>query len=126
MLTGRCSRSRLDLLKPHTADKVEQKQMELKVQHDRKARGRSFGGDKVLVRNFHQGERWLSGVIKKRTGPVSFLNTDGRYRRCHQDQLRKRCVNVDTSRDIDIVQLELTFTCQAQKFQSPTQNLTFQ
>ena len=40
-------------------------------------------------------------VIKKRTGPVSFLIklTDGRYQRCHQDQLRRRCVVVDTSSD---------------------------
>ena len=68
LLIGRRPRSRLDLLKPHTADKVEKKQ---KVQHDRKAQGRSFGvGDKVFVRNYHQGEKWLPGVVEKRTGPV--------------------------------------------------------
>ena len=104
LLIGRRPRSRLDLLKPYTADKVEKKQMDQKKQHDQNARGRNFGvGDKAFVRNYHQGEKWLSGFIKKRTGPVSFLIklTDGRYRRCHQDQLRRRCTDVDTPRDPD-------------------------
>ena len=78
--------------------------MDQKRQHDQNARGRSFEvGDRVFVRNYHQGEKWLSGCIKKRTGPVSFLIklTDGRYRRCHQDQLHRRCTDVDTPRDPD-------------------------
>jgi hypothetical protein len=50
----------------------------------------------VFVRNYHQGDRWLPGVIEQKTGPVSFrvkLN-DGRTRRCHQDQVRNRSVNM--------------------------------
>ena len=50
----------------------------------------------MSVRNYHHGDRWLPGVIQQRTGPVSFgvkLN-DGRMRRCHQDQLRKRTVEM--------------------------------
>ena len=35
MLLGRRPRSRLDLLKPHTADRVERKQLAQKSQHDR-------------------------------------------------------------------------------------------
>ena len=42
LLLGRCPRTRLDLLKPNLADKVENKQLQQKVDHDRAARSRSF------------------------------------------------------------------------------------
>ena len=48
------------------------------------------------MQNYHHGDRWLPGVVQQKTGPVSFrvkLN-DGRMRRCHQDQLRKRTVEM--------------------------------
>ena len=62
----------MDLLKPHTDDKVEKKQIEKRVLYDDKARQRSFKvGDNVFVQNYHQGGRWLSEIIQKRTGPVS-------------------------------------------------------
>ena len=53
-------------------------------------------GDKVFVRNYHNGERWLPGVVEKKTGPVSYhvKLTDGRHRRCHQDQIRFRSVDI--------------------------------
>ena len=96
LLLGRRPRSRLDLLKPHTAERVEKKQLLQKEQHDSRSRERKLEvGDSVFVRNYHQGNRWLPGVIEQRTGPVSFRVklTDGRTRRCHQDQVRKRfCV----------------------------------
>ena len=37
LLLGRCPRTRLDLLKPNLADKVENKQLQQKVDHDRAA-----------------------------------------------------------------------------------------
>ena len=47
------------------------------------------------MKNYHHGDKWLPGVIQKKTGPVSFVVTltDGRLRRC-QDQLRRRSVEV--------------------------------
>ena len=30
-------------------------------------------GDSVLVKNYHHGDKWLPGVIQKKTGPVSFV-----------------------------------------------------
>ena len=53
-------------------------------------------GDKVLVRNYHNGERLLPGVVEKKTGPVSYdvRVADGRHRRCHQDQIRFRSVDI--------------------------------
>ena len=97
LLLGRRPRSRLDLLKPHTAERVERKQSQQKEQHDTRSRERKFNeGSKVFVRNYHQGNRWLPGVVKQRTGPVSFhvKLDDGRIRRCHQDQIRNRSVEM--------------------------------
>ena len=97
LLLGRQPRSRLDLLKPHTAERVENSQLRQKKQHDARARDRELkAGDKVFVRNYHQGDKWLPGMIQRKTGPVSFhvLLTDGRERRCHQDQIRLRTVEV--------------------------------
>ena len=51
-------RSRLDLLKSFTADRVEDKQLVQKQQHNRKVRKRSFKfGDCVFVRNFIGSKR---------------------------------------------------------------------
>ena len=48
------------------------------------------------MKNFQSGDKWLPGVISKRTGPVSFVVrlSDGHERCCHQDQLQKRTVEV--------------------------------
>ena len=51
----------------------------------------------------YQGGRWLPGTIKLKTGPVSFLVelSDGRQRRCHQDQVRIRTVPVTPEMEQD-------------------------
>ena len=94
LLLGKRLRTRLDLLTPSIVGRVENKQMQQKYTHDRAAKARHFSmGDMVYVRDFGQGEkRWLRGLIKKRTGPVSFTvqMEEGNLRHCHQDQLRHR------------------------------------
>ena len=57
----------------------------------------------MFVKNYHHGDKWLPGVIQKKTGPVSFVVklTDGRVRRCHQDQLRRRSVEVHLDSPVD-------------------------
>ena len=92
-MLGRRPRSRLDLLKPHTAERIERSQTKQTEQHDSKSRERKLNvGDEVFVKNYHHGDKWLPGVIQKNTGPVSesfvVKLTDGRLHRCHQDQLR--------------------------------------
>ena len=68
LLLGRRPRTRLDLLKPHTAERVEQKQEQLKAYRDKKAKVRVFAvGDMVFVKNFSAGQRWLMGMIVQRT-----------------------------------------------------------
>ena len=107
MLLGRRPRSRLDLIKPYTADRIEEKQMEQKRKHDVHAHDRDLEvGDAVFVRNYHHGDKWIPGTIQNRTGPVSFkvLLQDGRNRRCHQDQVRKRVVSVSNSPSSPVVE----------------------
>ena len=89
----------MDLLKPHTAERVERKQLQQKAAHDAKAKSRTFRvGDKVYAKNFGTGKQWLPGEITGTTGPVSYTVRleDGRDRRCHVDQLRTRIVEEDT------------------------------
>ena len=99
LLLGRCPRTRLDLLRPNTADRVEERQRQQKKQHDSKAKARTFKeGEAVLVKNFGQGSRWLPGKIIEFSSPGSFKVRleDGRMKRCHQDDLRKRLVEEES------------------------------
>ena len=93
LLLGQCPRTRFDLLKLNLADKVENKQLQQKVDHDHAARSRSFkDNETVYVRNFGPGQKWLPGTIVATTGPVSYrvLLEDGRVWRRHQDHMRQR------------------------------------
>ena len=93
MLLGRRPRTRLDLVKPHTAKRVEKKQRQQKSKHDATASVRTFQmGDHVWFKNFGSGEQWIPGNITGKVGNVTFsvqLN-DGKIRRSHQDNLRHR------------------------------------
>ena len=96
LLLGRRPRTRLDLLKPHTAVRVEGKQQEQKGRHDTRSKVRSFEvGDAIFLKNFGAGARWLPGKIVEKSGLVSYhvVLEDGRRKRCHQDQLRSRIVS---------------------------------
>jgi len=93
LLLGRRPRTRLDLLKPHTADRVESKQAQQKLKHDNTSKFRVFQiGDSVWIKNHGTGHPWLAGVIESKSGPVNFSVRleDGRFRRCHLEHLRKR------------------------------------
>ena len=97
MLLARHPKSRLNLLKPMTAERIEETQWKQKKQHDIRSTYRTFNvGDYVFVKNFQSGDKWLPGVISQKTGPVSFVVqlSNGRERHCHQDQLQKQTVDV--------------------------------
>ena len=88
----------MDLLRPNTAGGVEERQQ--KQQHDSRAKVRVFkAGETVLVKNYGSGCRWLPARIMEASDPVSFRVRleDGRLRRCHQDQIRPRLVENETS-----------------------------
>ena len=73
LLLGRRPRTRLDLLKPNTAERVEKRQQEQKSDHDKRARSRTFSiGDHDWVKNFGAGDRWLPGEIVGSSGQVNF------------------------------------------------------
>ena len=94
LLLGRRPRTRLDLLKPNTAERVERKLEKQKASHDSHGKPRTFRiGDSIFLNNF-AGSGWLPGKIAEKSGPVSFhvLLEDGRRKRCHQDQIRPRVV----------------------------------
>ena len=97
LLLGQRPRSRLDLLKPHTAERVEKKQLQPKEHHDSRSRERHLEvGTNVFVRTYHHGDCWLPGFIEERTGPVSFKVQleDGQTRHYHQDQVRNCSVEM--------------------------------
>ena len=121
LLLGRRPRTRLDLLKPHTAERVEARQLQQKAKHDATAKFRSFRvGDAVFVRNYSTGNKWLPGRISSSTGPVSFSVQleDGRERRCHVDQLKRRAVD-DTP---DMSEMVLDDTIPLLPSTEPTEN----
>ena len=64
LLMGRKLRSQLDLLQPDTTSHVLDKQTTQKLNHDKHTKERSFEvSDPVLVYNFSNGPKWLSGTI---------------------------------------------------------------
>ncbi len=74
LLFGQQIRTRLDLIKPCIDSHVEQQLQQQKTSHDRIAKEKEFcKGERVYVRNFGQGSRWLSAVIEEVTGPVSYV-----------------------------------------------------
>ena len=93
MMMGRRPRSRLDLLIPNLATKMQHKQQSQKHYHDKRSRQRIFEvGDRVNVKNFPTGDNWLQGTIVKVSGPLSFQVKlqDGRIVRRHVDHIIQR------------------------------------
>ena len=104
MLIGKKLRSRLDLLKPDVQQKVIQKQCKQKLDRDSHCKDRHFSeGERVYVKNFGQGEKWLQGEIVKQKGPVTFeiKLQDGRIFQRHQDHVRKRSTEEQSDSSCD-------------------------
>ena len=96
LLMKRSLKTRLDLIRPTLASRVEGAQSRQKANHDLRARERQFAvGDKVYARNFASGNAWFHGVISEVTGPLSFKVklADGRVVRRHLDQVRNRWIH---------------------------------
>ena len=92
LLMGRSLRTRWDLLKPDTRTSVCRRQAKQKERHDQNARTRSFYvGQSVMARNFGSRNNWISGVIVRQLGPVTYLVnvSDGRVWKRHVDHLKE-------------------------------------
>ena len=68
-------KTHLDLLHPDLQKTVESSIQRQNYSHDQHARVRpSFKeGDKVYIRNFSDGDRWIEGVVIKILCPLSYL-----------------------------------------------------
>ena len=93
LMIGRKFKTHLDLLHPALQTKVQKQQKMQASQHDKTSRSRDIGvSDDVLVRNYSKtGGKWIPGVIKAQTGPVSYkvsTPTHGVLKR-HVDQVRE-------------------------------------
>lgn len=83
-------RTRLRCIKPNLREYVEGKQQKMKDQHDgRNSQMREFQKeDQVQVKTTVPGQKWkwVSGVIHRRLGPLTYLVRVGkRIRYCHAD-----------------------------------------
>ncbi|XP_030580469.1 uncharacterized protein K02A2.6-like [Archocentrus centrarchus] len=93
LMMSRRLRSAFDLLMPDVKTKVQQKQLKQKESHDTKKKLRSFApGDKVFIRNYSYGPKWIPAVILSSSGPVSYTVTigNGQTLKRHVDQVRSR------------------------------------
>lgn len=74
LLQGRRIHTRLDLLKPSVTERVEKRQLQQTLSHDRSSRRMYFSkGETVYAQNFGTGQKWMPAVVQEVTGPVSFL-----------------------------------------------------
>ncbi len=113
LLMGRTLRSRLDLLRPDVARRVEDNQSHQKRRHDGHASIRSFSeGEEVYVRNYCRGaeKKWLPGRIVTCTGPVSYQVElqNGAICRRHQDQIHKLYNSETGSQKEDVTRMPQT------------------
>lgn len=93
LLLGRELRTRMDLMRPSTRDRVLRAQAGQKQLHDRRARHADLLPDQVWARDYRRGaERWAEGRLAEQTGPLSYRveTRDGVIERRHADQLRPR------------------------------------
>ena len=96
LLNQRSVKTKLDLLHPNLQGKVQKQQLQMKMNHDKKADGRTTAvGDTVNVKNFSHGPKWMPGVVVKVTGPVSYevLLSDERVVRRVVNQIQRRHID---------------------------------
>ena len=90
LFLNRTLHTRLSLVHPDTEQHVLKKQADQVVQHYQHAKEHQFiVGQQVMVRHLRPGDKWISGVITKQLGPVTFLvkTTSGMVWKRHVDHL---------------------------------------
>ena len=86
-------RTRLDLLRPDSHIRVQDKQALQKANHDLHSKDRSFAvGDPVFVKNFRTGPDWVAAIVVAKLGPLSYLveTLDKQLWRRHVDHVKSR------------------------------------
>jgi len=95
LILKRRTRTRLDLVRPLTQNRVLEKQDQDQQRHNAHAPFHAFyEEDSAWARNFRGVPRWLPGVIGQKLGPVTFTVrlADGRIWRRYQGQLKSSSV----------------------------------
>ena len=90
----KCSlRTRFHLMRPDLKRDVVMKQAGHKVQHDQHSRNKEFTpGSNVLVRVYRGPNKWISGIVLQKLGPVTYSVEiePGKNVKRHTNQLRTR------------------------------------
>ena len=92
LLMNRKICTRLDLLYPDVESRVANNVVQQKAMHDVHAKAREFlVGQQVMLRNLHDGPKWVPGVVVGRQGPPSYVvqTTSGEVWKRHVDQIGK-------------------------------------
>ncbi len=93
LLMGRNLRTRLDLIKPKLENKVQGAQdAMMRAKHAGNSMREFSVGQPVLARDYRGQRPWITGMIKEKTGPLSYTveTEEGGIWRRHLDQLRNR------------------------------------
>ena len=99
-------------MKPNLTGCVKWKQRKQKESHDSHAKECMFvEGYRVLVRDYSRNteSKWASGLVMKKTGPVSYqvqMDT-GLLRRCHVDQLRQNTLQEKATPTPQVPEVEI-------------------
>ena len=90
MLMGRKLRSHLSILIPNSATRIKSKQRIQKEHYDKWAKERELTIGTSVLRNFPDDNSWLRGILKDKSGPLSFTIEldDGWIIRRHLDHIR--------------------------------------
>ena len=128
LMVGRHLRTRLDLLRDQVATRVQDSQ---EKQNSHSPTRNLQVGQRVWVRNYRSGPRWIPGIVEEVKGPVSYivriLETDELWHR-HLNQIRER--EADTSSQLipaqpsqtsDLVGLPVTAATDGNRPQPPTE-----
>ena len=98
-------RTRIDLVKPDTQQKVMDQQVKMKEHFDKTSKHRNLCiGDPVFAYDFLHSPKWLPGVIIEKLGPVTFRIEllDGRTWRRHTDHIKYRAVGVPQKEPLEV------------------------
>lgn len=93
LLLNREVRTPLSMIQSDLSSRVQKKQMDQCISHDKRAVSRYFvEGDKVYTHYGGMKVTWIPGIVQSITGPLSYLIElqDGRVVRRHVDHLRAR------------------------------------
>ncbi|CAG2213598.1 unnamed protein product [Mytilus edulis] len=95
LFMGRNLRNRLDLIKPDINRQVQDKQMKIAIKPTKETLRQFTEGETVAVRDYRGPNKWTSGLVTKREGPLNYqveVSPNSIWKR-HADQIRNSDFN---------------------------------